>query len=102
MSDVSLCVIEQKAGGKLLTLDAVRDHYFGGAVTVYTIRRWIAKGVGNPRIKLPALRVAGRWFLRATDVDEFLVAVSDPAVYVRREKSARAAKAKRRLQRRGA
>ena len=75
----------------------------GGKVSHHAIRRWVAVGVGSPAVRLPATRIGCRYFMRKQDVHEFIRALNeDPQTFARRKKSARVAKAKRKLQQAGA
>ncbi len=83
--------------GDWLTLRQVADDVCGGQVTIFSVRRWIAQGIGQPRIKLPATRLAGTYRVRREDAEEFLKAASDPGLYKRRRADERTERAKRRL-----
>lgn len=88
----------------LLTLGQAAEDpsCFGGRVSHFTVRRWTAKGVGSPPIKLKSIRIGGRYFLHPDDIREFKEAIADPELYRRRQATERCEKAKRRLQKAGA
>ncbi len=76
---------------------------FGNRVSYHSIRRWIAQGVGKPPVRLAALRIGKRYYVRRKDVDEFIMAINeDPAQFARRKSSERTQRAKRRLVEAGA
>lgn len=58
-----------------LSIEEAKHQWFGDRISTHAIRRWIARGVGVPKIKLKALRIGGRYFLRWRDVEEFLEAI---------------------------
>ncbi|NLX55094.1 MAG: hypothetical protein GXY58_08270 [Planctomycetaceae bacterium] len=86
----------------LLTLQQASRDIFGGRVSYHSLRRWHVLGVGVPPIRLRAVRIGARYFVRRCDIDEFLAAQANPDLYKRRQKTERVEKAKRRLQRAGA
>jgi len=94
--------VQERYSSELLTIDVATRRFFGSTVSPFSVRRWIAVGVGQPKIKLRAVRIGGRYFLRPSDVSDFLDAVADPELYRRRKRSERVARATARLQRAGA
>jgi hypothetical protein len=86
----------------LLGIEDATRRFFGSNVSPFSVRRWIAKGVGHPPVKLRAVRLAGRWFLRPSDINEFIDAVADPELYRRRQTTERCERAKQRLKQEGA
>lgn len=89
--------VQERYASDLLTIGQATERFFGPTVSHFSLRRWIARGVGNPAVKLRAIRIGGRYFLRPCDVDEFIQAQADPELYRRRQKTKRVEKAKRRL-----
>ena len=51
---------------------------YAGRVSTHSVRRWIAKGIGHPPVKLRAKRFGRRYFVTEADVDEFEAAILDP------------------------
>lgn len=80
---------------------------------LYTVRRWVAKGVSGTRggvVRLRAFRVGGTWFTRLVWVREFIAALTDgmdgtddgeSTVTVLRRPSRELMEARRRLAARG-
>jgi hypothetical protein len=92
------CVLDQNCVlADTLSIEEAKHQWFGDKVSTHTLRRWIAKGVGAPKIKLKAVRIGGRYFLRRRDVEEFVAATKDPELYRRHQLTIRAERAKRRL-----
>ena len=87
---------------ELLSAGEVAEQIFCGRVSVHTIRRWIAKGVGSPPVKLVAARYGGVYYIRRDSAEAFLQAAGDPELYRRRQTSQRTEKAKRQLVKAGA
>lgn len=85
-----------------LSVDEVTEVVFENLISPFSVRRWIAKGVGTPPIKLPARRVGAKYFVKESDAREFAEAIDDPEVYRRKQATKRSERAKRRLQRAGA
>lgn len=75
---------------------------FGNKVHIASIRRWIAKGVGTPKIKLRAVRIGGQYFTKREWINEFGEACKDPSAFRRERNRSRATAAKERLQQAGA
>lgn len=94
--------VQEKYAAELIDIDTATERFFGPTVSPFSVRRWIAKGVGVPPVKLKSIRLGGRYFLRAVDIQEFIEAAQNPELYRRRQKTARVEKAKRKLQRAGA
>jgi hypothetical protein len=88
--------------GDLLSIESATEKYFAPAVSSWSVRRWIAGGVGKPAVKLKAIRIGGRYFLRPVDIEEFIRAMSNPDLYLRAKKTQRVERAKRRLVKAGA
>jgi hypothetical protein len=94
--------VQDKYQSELLGIDDATERFFGPTVSPFSVRRWIARGVGVPPVKLRAIRIGGRYFLRPCDVSEFIDAMADPELYRRRAKTERVEKAKTRLRKAGA
>lgn len=94
--------VQERYSSELLGIDEATERFFGATVSPFSVRRWISKGVGRPAVKLNAIRIGGRYFLRPVDVDEFIRAQANPELYRRQQATARTEKAKRRLQKAGA
>ena len=77
MSDVS----------ELLTVAEVAHHVFSGKVSTHSVQRWIAKGVGQPPVKLPRSTPRRDYFVTPEDAQEFITAVNNPDLYRRRTKT---------------
>jgi len=75
---------------------------FRGRVHAHSIRRWIARGLGRPPIKLRAIRLGRNFFMSRAALDEFLTATADPEQYRRRQSTERNERAKQRLMSAGA
>jgi hypothetical protein len=86
----------------LLPIDEATAEHYGERVSHFSMRRWIAKGLGKPPVKLRALRLGGRLFTRPCWVEEFKKATANPDLYRRATKAERVEKAKKRLVRAGA
>lgn len=89
----------------LLPISQVAAETFEGCVTSHSVRRWVAKGVGHPRVKLPAVRLGCNYFVRRCDAEAYRQALSDPEVFAARqrsEQSERSKRAKKRLETAGA
>lgn len=87
----------------LLSITQAARNHLGGQVTAHSIRRWIAKGVGVPPVKLPATRLGSQYFVDRRDLDEFIEALSDdPSRFARKRATERNEKAKRNLRKAGA
>lgn len=86
----------------LLTIDEAITQYFGSRVSSFAVRRWIARGVGSPPVKLRALRMGGRYYLSTEFCEEFMQALSDPTLFCRKRETERVELAKQRLRRAGA
>lgn len=86
----------------LLTSEQVAIEVFAGAVSPHSVRRWIAKGVGVPKVKLPARRLGRNYFVARADAEAFRERIGDPELYRRRQTTERARGAVRRLQKAGA
>jgi hypothetical protein len=93
---------QERYRSELLGIDDATAKYFGPTVSPFSTRRWIATGVGKPPVKLKAIRIGGRYFLRPCDIDEFIKAMSNPDLYRRATKAERVERAKRRLVKAGA
>ena len=87
---------------ELFSIDEAAGRLFARRVSPHSVRRWIAQGIGSPRVRLKARRVGGRYFVRRADVDEFQKALEDPGVFARLKKTERAERAKERLVKAGA
>lgn len=87
---------------RYLSIAEATESVFKNTVTPFSVRRWTAKGVGSPPIKLPAKRIGGQYFIKESDAREFLDAISDPELFRRKQATKRSERAKRRLQRAGA
>ena len=87
----------------LLSLNEV-SAVLGGRISTHSVRRWIARGVGRPRAKLPARRLGAKYYVSRADLNEFLVVInSDDSRFHRNSaKSKRAEAAKQKLQAAGA
>ncbi len=88
--------------GELLGIEDATRRFFGPNISPFSVRRWIAKGVGRPAVRLKAVRLGGRWFLRPHDIADFINAMSDPELYRRRQTTQQCERAKARFQRAGA
>lgn len=75
---------------------------FHRTASVHSVRRWIAKGIGSPRVKLNATRIGKYYFVTEDDVRAFKEAVADPSLFYRTQSTERNEKAKRRLVKAGA
>jgi hypothetical protein len=80
-----------------LTLKQAKTEVFADKVSTFSIRRWGVKGIGKPPVKLPIIRVGGVWVIRRQDAEEFKLAMQDPDLYRRNQKSKRVTKARKRL-----
>ena len=94
--------VQEKYSAELLQIEAATRDYFGGNVSPFTVRRWIAKGVGVPPLKLKAIRLGRRYFLRPEDIAEFLAAQENPGLYARKTREDRVTRAVKKLAKRGA
>ena len=86
--------------GKYLSVPEIVERVSpdGKPVSEHSVRRWIASGLGTPRVKLKAIRVGKKYFSSAEWVDEFLAAIQNPSLFVREEKRGRLSAAHRRLE----
>jgi hypothetical protein len=75
--------VQERYNSELLSIDAAAKKLFGKTVSPFSLRRWIAVGVRKPAVRLKAIRIGGRYFLRPCDVDEFITAMADPGLYRR-------------------
>ena len=73
---------------------SIRDvaKFLPGHPSVHSVRRWISRGVGTPRIRLKAVRVGTRFFVRRPDLDEFVESLQDPTNHRRRTQAERIAR----------
>ena len=85
-----------------LTIGEVAEQIFAGRISGHSVRRWIAKGVGVPKVKLPATRMGRDYFVLRDDAEEFKQAVNNPDLYRRRKSTERNERAKKRLEAAGA
>ena len=85
-----------------LSIAEVAEQVFSGRISGHSVRRWIAKGVGVPKVKLPATRMGRDYFVLRDDAEEFKQAVNNPDLYRRRKSTECNERAKRRLQKAGA
>lgn len=76
----------------------------GGKISTHSVRRWIARGVGRPRAKLPAWRLGAKYYVSRAQLDEFLVDINRDVSRFHRSssRSRRAEAAKQKLQAAGA
>lgn len=42
-------------------------------VTIHTVRRWIAEGVGRPRTRLAGLRLGGKLYVSRANLNKFVM-----------------------------
>lgn len=89
-------------GPRYYPLSEAKQDLFYGRASVHSIRRWIAKGIGNPVIKLKARRFGKYYYVTKEDVEEFQKATEDPIHFMAKNKTRRAERAKRRLAKAGA
>lgn len=94
--------VQEKYAAELIDIDTATARFFGTTVSPFSVRRWIATGVGKPPVKLKSIRIGGRYFLRAVDIQEFIDAAGNPELYRRHEKAERVERAKKRLVKAGA
>lgn len=87
---------------ELLSIEEVVETVFGGKLSLPSVRRWIAKGIGRPKVKLPATRIGRVYYVREDDAREFLAALADPELYRQRKRSERVQKAVEQLEAMGA
>ena len=87
---------------KLFSIPQATREFFGGNVSTFAVRRWIAEGIGHPKVRLHATRIGGQYFISPADAEAFIEALRDPSAFARRQKSERVEKAKARLQKAGA
>lgn len=85
-----------------LTVKQATSEVFEDAVSPFSVRRWIARGVGVPKVKLPATRLGGVFLIERKDAELFKQASNNPELYQKRQRTERTEKAKRRLQEAGA
>ena len=71
----------------LLTIKQVTNDIFGDLVSTHSVRRWIAKGVGRPPVKLRAIRLGRDYFVERADAEQFRRAINNPELYRRHQTS---------------
>jgi hypothetical protein len=81
----------------LYSISEVAEKLLAGKVSSFSVRRWIAKGCGTPKVKLPAVRLGNQYFVDKTDLETFLQAINEPELHRKRQKSERVTKARRKL-----
>ena len=80
----------------LLSISQVAREVCSGKVSPHSVRG-IVKGIGKPRIKLPATRIGGVYYVSRQEAVEFLAAAGDRELYRRRKQTERTERAKQRL-----
>jgi hypothetical protein len=86
-------------------LAEIARNEYGGLVTMHSVRRWVVDGVGQPRVKLPAIRLGTKYFVKIEDARKFWEAIQDPALHAKHARNTvakRVKKAKKRLAKAGA